>query len=92
MEINIDIYRSPDGLCTKILLASASAQRDCRKTIFSDRTQVHWLAIDRLFALKASKQDGAGLGQCPKSVDLANVVNQSEPRTRPLYIHFQLGA
>ena len=33
-----------------------------------------------------------GLDQRPKGVDLANIVDQSEPRTRPLYIHFIFGA
>ena len=33
-----------------------------------------------------------GLDQCPEDVDLADIVNQSEPRTRPLYIHFTFGA
>ena len=32
----------------------------------------------------------AGLGQCPKDVNLADIVNQSEQP--PLYIHFQFGA
>jgi len=48
--------------------------------------------IDRLFALNVAEQDCAGLDQCPKSVDLAEIVDQSEPRTRPLYIHFQFRA
>ena len=30
-----------------------------------------------------------GLDQCPKDVDLADIVNQSEQA--PLYIHFQFG-
>jgi hypothetical protein len=29
-----------------------------------------------------------GLDQRPKGVDFADIVNQSEPRTRPLYIHY----
>ena len=33
-----------------------------------------------------------GLDQRPKGVDLANIVDQSELRTRPLYIHFKFGA
>ncbi len=32
-----------------------------------------------------------GLDQRPEHVDLADIVNQSEPRTRPLYIHFVFG-
>jgi hypothetical protein len=28
----------------------------------------------------------------PKGVDFADIMHQSEPRTRPLYIHFQFGA
>jgi hypothetical protein len=32
-----------------------------------------------------------GSVECPKRVDFAETVDQSEPRTRPLYIHFQLG-
>ncbi len=32
-----------------------------------------------------------GLDQRPKGVDLADVVYQSEPRTRPLYILFKFG-
>lgn len=33
-----------------------------------------------------------GLDQRPKGVDLADIVDQSEPRTRPLYIHFPFRA
>jgi hypothetical protein len=46
--------------------------------------------IDRLFALTAAEQDCAGLDQRPKSVDLADIVYQSEQS--PLYIHFRFGA
>jgi len=34
--------------------------------------------IDRLFVLNAAAQECAGLDQCPKSVDLANIVDQRE--------------
>lgn len=34
--------------------------------------------IDRLFTLNAAEQDCAGLDQYPKSVDLADIVDQSE--------------
>jgi len=33
-----------------------------------------------------------GLGKRSKRVDFADIVNQSEPRTRPLYIHFGFGS
>jgi hypothetical protein len=33
-----------------------------------------------------------GLVQRPEHVDLADIVYQGEPRTRPLYIHFRFGA
>jgi len=33
-------------------------------------------------------RDVDGLDKRPKGVDLADMVNQSEPRTRPLYIYF----
>jgi hypothetical protein len=29
--------------------------------------------------------------ECPKGVDFDEIVDHSGPRTRPLYIHFQLG-
>ena len=32
-----------------------------------------------------------GLGAGPKRVDLAEIVYQGEPRTRPLYIHLKFG-
>jgi len=55
------------------------------------------LAGDRaqIFRLKRDGQaEGGlkGLGQHPKNVDFADIVNQSEPRTRPLYIHFTFRA
>jgi hypothetical protein len=34
---------------------------------------------------------GRGTVERPESLDLADVVHQGEPRTCPLYIHFQLG-
>ena len=33
-----------------------------------------------------------GLDQRPEHLDLADIVNQSEPRTYALYIHFVFGA
>ena len=32
-----------------------------------------------------------GLDQRPEHVGFADIVNKSEPRTRPLYIHFAFG-
>jgi len=37
-------------------------------------------------------RDVDGPDKRPKGVDLADMVNQSEPRTRPLYIYFTFGA
>jgi len=40
----------------------------------------------------AGVRDVDGLDKRPKGVDLADMVNQGEPRTRPLYIYFTFGA
>jgi len=46
--------------------------------------------IGKLFTLNAAEQECAGLDQYPKSVDLADIVHQSEQS--PLYIHFPFRA
>jgi hypothetical protein len=67
-------------------------QRDCRKTYFSD--EAHG-PLRRMRPISASERGGGGhqgwmdLVECPKRVDLADIVYQSEQP--PLYIHVQLG-
>jgi len=47
-----------------------------------------WSVERPLFAWTAAEQVRTGSSQRSKGMNLADIVNQSEPRTRPLYIHF----
>ena len=66
------------------------AQRDCRKTEFSEvwaRPQGWNIHSESGCASCRGRME---LDQSPEDVDLADIVNQSEQS--PLYIHFTFGA
>lgn len=55
-----------------------SSNETVEKPYFQMECKTDGGTLDRLFALNAAEQDGAGSDQRPKGVDLADIVYQSE--------------
>jgi hypothetical protein len=84
---------TPIAKCLEILLL-AVANETVEKLLFQSTFPGSQLLDRSEPRFEDAKTDGfpsRGSVERPERLDLADMVDQGEPRTRPLYIHFQLG-